>query len=85
MKAKDIFGIILRCVALWITVWGAWQLLAAVTLIPSTITALYTSNTTSGITSFGYFTYGFPAFVGGLLVLAFADTLVGLTYRKPPE
>ena len=84
MKPRDVFGIILRCVGLWITVWGAWQLTAAVAQLPATLQALF-SATPLSLNSAIYLVYGFPGFLGGLLVLRFADALVGFTYRQPGE
>ena len=77
MKAKDIFGIILRVFALWVVIWGAWQLTA--------VLALSFSPTSSQYGAIGYLAYGLPACLGGLLVLRFADDLVDFTYRRPAE
>ena len=76
MKAKDIFGLVLRCVALWVMLWGSWQLLGAVAVL---------ANPNGFITPLGYFLYGAPAFFTGILILLFADALVGLTYRNSSE
>jgi len=84
MKAKDIFGVILRTVALYLIIWGAWQLLAVIAYIPRTI-ALIASNDESSRNSIVYFVYGFPAFLSGILAFLFADTLVGFTYRRSSE
>ena len=106
MKPRDIFGIILRCVALWITVWGAWQLTAAIaraidsstsrsivsvmvgcrmTSAPSAANVRIVSGTPLDLNSAIYFVYGLPGFLGGLLVLRFADTFVGFTYRRAAD
>jgi hypothetical protein len=85
MKAKDIFGIILRVFALWIIVWGAWQITAGLTRIPATIASLFSETATSGINSVVYIFYGLPAFLLGILALRFADAIVAFTYRQRPE
>jgi hypothetical protein len=82
MKPSDVFGIILRSVALWIAIWGAWQMTAAIARLPATVEALF-SAAPVGINSVEYFIYGFPAFLAGILILRFADALVGFTYRRP--
>jgi hypothetical protein len=84
MKAKDIFGIILRTFSLYLIMWGAWQILAGVAYLPRTISTLVANNG-GNMGSVFYFIYGFPAFFAGILVFLFADTLVGLTYRKPSD
>ena len=81
MKPKDIFGIVFRCVALWITVWGAWQLTAGIAWAPAILQTLFSTHATN-VNSVIYLVYGLPAFVGGLVALYFADAFVGMTYRK---
>ena len=85
MKPQDIFGIILRSIAVWLCIWGAWNIIAGVKyLVPTIVAAM--SGTSAHRDSFGFFVYGIPAFVSGGIILAFADSFVRLTYprQKPP-
>jgi hypothetical protein len=85
MKPQDIFGIILRSIAFWLCVWGAWNTIAGIKYLLPTITA-WISGTTYQYDSFGYFIYGLPAFLSGIIILRFADFFVRFTYprRSPP-
>ena len=83
MKARDIFGLVLRCAALWIIVWGAWQIAAAVVMLPATVESLLTSNPNQvRYSTFTYLIYGAPAVFCGILVLGFANAIVRFTYRE---
>lgn len=81
MKAKDIFGLVLRCVALWVMIWGAWQMTAALVYLPATVRS-FLGEDHPQIGSAAYFAYGCPGFLGGLLVLRFANAIVWFTYRE---
>ena len=81
MKARDIFGLVLRCAALWVAVWGAWQMAAAIVYLPATVHS-FLGGDHPQIGSIAYFAYGFPGFLGGLLVLRFANAIVWFTYRE---
>jgi hypothetical protein len=78
---RDIFGLVLRLTALWIFVWGCWQLSAAVAMLWRTLQALI-DGTILPYTSFNYAVYGLPAVAGSVLVLRFADGIVDFTYRR---
>ena len=86
MKPRDVFGIILRTIAVYFSVWGAWNSLAGIKFLPITIVAAF-SRRENTYNSLGYFVYGLPALIGGLLILRFAERLVGFTYREktPPS
>jgi hypothetical protein len=81
MKGKDVFGIILRGMALWIIVWGAWQITGAIAVLPATL-ASFLAPSDLRIGSLGYLSYGLPALIGGILVLRFANAIVWFTYRE---
>jgi hypothetical protein len=81
MTARDIFGLILRLLAVWLFVWGCWNLIAALFYLPATIQA-FISQSTFAYSSLRYGIYGAPATVFGILVLRFADPIVRFTYRS---
>jgi hypothetical protein len=85
MKPQDIFGVILRSVALWLCVWGAWNTIAGIKYLLPTINA-WTSGITFQHDSFGYFIYSLPALLSGLIILRFAEFFVSFTYprQSPP-
>jgi len=85
MKAEDIFGVILRSIAVWLCVWGSWMTIAGVKNLVPTIRAV-TLGTTYQHDSFGYLIYGLPALFSGAMILTFADVFVRFTYpaQKPP-
>ena len=85
MKPQDVFGIILRSFAVWLCIWGAWNAIAGIKFLLPTIGALI-SGTSYQHDSFGYFIYGVPAFLAGIIILMFADFFVRFTYpqEKPP-
>jgi len=85
MKPQDIFGIILRSMAVWLCIWGAWYTIAGLKYLVATITAAMSGTGPQG-DLFGYFIYGIPALFGGAIILAFADWFVRFTYprQKPP-
>jgi hypothetical protein len=85
MKPQDVFGIILRSIALWLCVWGAWNTIAGIKYLLPTINA-WISGTNFQHDSFGYFIYGLPAFFSGVIILRFADFFVSFTYprQSPP-
>ena len=81
MSPRDIFGLVLRLVALWVLVWGCWQLSAAVAMLWRTIQALMTGPALE-YSSFTYFIYGVPAVIFSMLLLRFAEDIVDFTYRR---
>jgi hypothetical protein len=81
MNSRDLFGLLLRLAALWVFVWGSWQLTASIAMLWRTIQALL-HRTSLEYTSFNYFVYGVPAVIGSILVLRFADAIVAFTYRR---
>jgi hypothetical protein len=81
MNPRDIFGLVLRLVALWVLVWGCWQLAAAVAMLWRTLHALLT-DTTLEYSSFTYLVYAVPAVIFSILLLRFADAIVDFTYRR---
>ncbi len=81
MTSRDIFGLILRLTALWVFVWGCWQLTAAGAMSWRTLQSLM-DGTTLPYTSFNYAAYGLPAVVGSVLVLRFAEWILTFTYRR---
>jgi hypothetical protein len=85
MKPQDLFGVILRSIAVWLCVWGGWNTLAGIKYLLPTIRALV-SGTRNLHDSFGYFIYGIPAFLSGVIILSFAESFVRFTYpsTKPP-
>jgi len=83
MKARDIFGLVIRSVALYLFIWGAWNTLAGFKFLPATIIATLSNQTLPTYNSVDYWVYGMPAFFGGLFVLRFAETLVRSSYREP--
>jgi hypothetical protein len=82
MKASDLFGVILRSIAVWLCIWGAWQIIAGIKFLIPTIGALLSGHSYR-YNSFNYLTYGVPAFLSGLIILIFAESIVRLTYRQP--
>ena len=87
MKPRDIFGIILRTVAVYLCIYGAWYTLAGISYIPATLIDAI-SGRGERHNAFGWFIYGVPAFICGVLILRFAEGLVRFTYRieapQPP-
>jgi len=85
MKPRDIFGIILRSVALYLVIWGSWNSIAGMRYFVATLAALLSGSANK--CNFGFFIYGIPALLGGILILWFADAVVNWTYpsKKPPE
>ena len=85
MKPRDVFGIILRTFALYLCLFGTWYILAGIKYLPATfLDAL--SGGSNQHTAFGWFIYGVPALLVGLLMLRFAEGFVSFTYRTktPP-
>ena len=82
MTARDIYGVILRVFGLYLFLWGIWNVLAGIKYLPLSFAALLTHNSTER-GSFGYFFYGVPAVIAGLLMLRFAEGCVNFTYRQP--
>jgi hypothetical protein len=80
MKAADIFGLIIRVVGLFLTLWGIWYLLAALYYLPSTISSLLT-HTEAEASSVHYSVYGVPAVLVGIAMLFFAHRIVEVSYR----
>jgi hypothetical protein len=80
MTARDIFGLILRLLAVWIFIWGAWQLTAALAVFPASVQAVISGNHLA-YGSVTYAVYGLPAVFGSLLVLRFANAIIHFTYR----
>jgi hypothetical protein len=85
MKPQDVFGLILRSVAVWLCIWGSWNTLAGIKFLVPTIRAAI-SGSSYQHDSFGYFIYSLPALLSGVIILTFADFFVRFTYpeRKPP-
>lgn len=81
MTSRDLFCLVLRIGALWILVWGCWQLSAAVVYVPATINSIVT-NTPIAYGTITYATYGAPAVIGSVLILRFAEAIVNFTYRR---
>jgi hypothetical protein len=81
MTARDIFGLVLRLAMLWIFIWGCWQLAASAIYLPTTLQAVVTGEHLA-YGSLTYFAYGFPAVLGSILILRFAQAIIGFTYRS---
>jgi uncharacterized membrane protein YidH (DUF202 family) len=86
MKPQDIFGIILRSLAVWLCIWGVWMILAGVKNLLPTLRAM-AAGAKYPHDSFGYLVYGGPALFSGVVILMFADAFVRFTYPppKPPQ
>jgi hypothetical protein len=86
MKPQDAFGVVLRSLAVWLCIWGTWNTLAGIKFLVLTLASAI-SGTGYRHESFGYFVYSFPALISGVIILAFADFFVSLTYRssRPPS
>lgn len=82
MKPQDLFGVILRSIAVWLCAWGGWYLIAGVKYLLPTIRALI-SGSHNQHDAFGYFLYGVPAALSGIIILSFADAFVRFTYPSP--
>ena len=68
MKARDIFGLILRAAGLLLILYCSWNLLAAVYCM------------LTGQQFGAYFCYGTPGVIAGILVIAFARQIVRFSY-----
>ena len=85
MKPQDIFGLILRTIAVWLCIWGAWNSIAGFRfLLIAILTAI--TGTPTHQDWFGYLIYGIPAIIAGWMMLAYADDFVRFTYPRqmPP-
>ena len=82
MNARDVYGVILRVFALYLLLWGTWNVLAGVKYLPTSLAAVL-ARKSSEQGSFGYFFYGVPAVLAGWLMLRFAEECVDYTYRRP--
>ena len=82
MKPQDIFGIILRLVALYISLWGAWNTLAGIRWILPTIQSVI-FGTSPKYSTIDYWFYGIPALLFGITIFLLAESLVGITYPSP--
>jgi hypothetical protein len=80
MTARDIFGLILRLLAVWIFIWGAWQLTAALAVFPASVQAIF-SGSHIAYGTVAYTVYGLPAVLGSVIVLRFANAIIYFTYR----
>jgi hypothetical protein len=81
MIIRDIFGILLRCVCLFLVFWGLWNLVAAAKyLIHAVVTLNLNAAALEG--PYDYFAYGLPALLVGVAGLRYADALVDFTYRR---
>ncbi len=83
MQARDIFGLILRCLALWILFWSAYWIVGAMVNFPATIESYFT-HAPAEPSSIKYLAYGVPGLLIGILVLRFADDVIAFTYRDRP-
>lgn len=80
MTAKDLFGLILRSVALWLTIWGAWNTIAGLKYFPAAAAAAL-NHADNGPHALPYFIFGLPALLGGILALRYANAIIRYTYR----
>ena len=75
MKARDIFGIILRTIGVCLLLFSLWYLAFAVAYL---VRALGNSNDDGSMGA--YFTTGVPGFIVSVLMLSFSRYLVRFSY-----
>jgi hypothetical protein len=81
MTARDLFGLALRLLALFLCFWGLWYLVAGFVYLPAMIEG-FTGEGPSSYASVHYAAYGLPAVIVALLMLRFANQIVYFTYRS---
>ena len=86
MKPRDIFGIVLRTAAVCLCIYGGWFTLAGIKYIPATFYTAVSGRSTEH-NFLGYFVYGIPAVIAGVIVLRYAEKFLNFTCRneKPPN
>jgi hypothetical protein len=80
MTARDIFGLVLRLLLVWIFIWGCWQLTAALCYLPASVQSWLTDQHLP-YSSLTYAVYGLPAVVISAIALRFANGIIAFTYR----
>jgi len=75
MKAKDIFGLIVRVLALILVLYAIWNLSFAIAM-----TVRLLAGTSHDSYMGAYYTFGVPALIIGLLLLRFARHVVKFSY-----
>lgn len=80
MKARDIFGIVVRILGLLLVLWAAWYLAFGVAFV---LRALHDTGHESDMGA--YFTTGIPGFIVGLMLLRFGRQVVRFSYPSDKE
>ncbi|HWC59085.1 MAG TPA: hypothetical protein VHC44_05265 [Verrucomicrobiae bacterium] len=75
MKARDIFGVILRTIGVCLLLFSLWYLAFAVAYL---LKALQDSNNEAAVGA--YFTTGVPGFIIAVLLLCFSRQIVRFSY-----
>ena len=81
MTPQDIFGIIIRSTAVFMTLWGAWYMLAGIKYLLPTIKMLYFDKKID-LNGAGYWIYAIPAMVCGIIIYMHPEPLINLTYPE---
>ena len=83
-KPRDVFGLAIRLAAVWVFIWGVWNLLAAVKQV--FLFALTQGNEGTNLSSFLSWTlFGLIAPTFASLVLFRADRITSLSYGNIEE
>jgi hypothetical protein len=77
VKARDIFGLIVRTSGLFVFLYSLWSVLSGVAYLLGAV-----QNTAYEKYMNAYFTFGIPGLIAGLVLLLFGRQIVRISYPK---
>jgi len=80
MKARDIFGLVVRVIGMFALLFSLWYLAFAIAFSSGLL-----HDTTQDTATAAYYTFGIPAFIVGIVLLRFGRQIVRFSYPKDKD